>query len=352
MELKLNSVMIPLGILAAATIVLAGLKMISFILGPVLLAVFFVAILRPFYLLLLGKRFPNGLAVLLTVILFILILVFLGWVFWLTISQIGLIVQEYGSRVTENFKNLDTAINKLPIYGSGLGGVLKSIDPSAISGFLSAFAGAMADFLKNFLIIFLMFVFILAGGPSVMQKMREAYGVKHQLTVKTRSFLVYMSRYFLLRTLVNAVTGVGIALGCLLLGIENAFLWGLLTFVLSYIPYIGMFIACVPVGLIALSQNGWGGLVVFLIMCIIVNGLAEQVVSPLVTGKGLSISPALIFISFIFWGWYLGSMGYLLAVPMTVIVLLFMNSFEETAGIAHLFSDIPETEMEANETEA
>lgn len=348
MELKLNSIMKPLGILAAATIVMAGFKMISFILGPVMMAFFFVAILTPFYQLLLRKRFPNGLAVLLTIIFFILILFFLAWVFWLAISQITILVQEKGSTITGQFTQLEAAIGKLPSYGIGLSGLLKSIDPSAISAFLQAFVGAMMDFVSNTIIFFLLFVFILTAGPSIMNVMRQEFGEKHILTIKIRTLVYSMGKYFILRTLVNAVTGVGIFLVCLLMGIENAFLWGLLTFVLSYIPYIGMFIACVPPGIIELSQGGWTGLAVFVLLCIVINGLAEQVVSPLITGKGLSISPALIFISFMFWGWFLGSVGYIVAVPMTVMVLLFLNSFEETKGFARLVSNIPEPEMEAN----
>ena len=137
------------------------------------------------------------------------------------------------------------------------------------------------------------------------------------------------------------MTGLGIALGCILLGIPNAFVWGLLTFVLSYIPYIGMFIACVPPGIIAFAEGGVTELAIFIVICVIINGLAEQVLSPIITGRGLSISPIVIFVSFIFWGWLLGSVGYLVAVPMTLLVILFMNSFEETKGVAGLVSDIP-----------
>ena len=352
MELKLNSIMKPLGILAAAVIVLAGFKLISFILGPVMMAFFFVAILTPFYRFLLGNKFPNGLSVLLTVILFILILVFLAWVFWLAITQIGLLVKQYGPNITAKFTQLDTEIGKLPSYFGGFSGLLKSIDPSVISGFLTAFTGAMANFLSNLVILFLLFVFILTAGPSIMKVMRQEFGEKHLLTIKVRTLVVNTGRYFILRTLVNAVTGVGIFVVCLLMGIEGAFLWGLLTFVLSYIPYIGMFIACVPPGIIELSQGGWAGLGVFILACIVINGLAEQVISPLITGRGLSISPAVIFISFIFWGWFLGPAGYLVAVPMTVMVLLFLDSFEETKGFARLVSNIPEPELETNDTPA
>ena len=348
MENKLASVIKPLGILAAAAIVFWAIKAIAFIVGPLVLATLFVAILRPGYLFMLKRKFPIALATLITIIFFILILVFLGWVFTLAITQTVAIFQEYGAEITARFQKLNGTIGQLPSYASGLGGLLKPFDPSLVSSFLSRFIGVMADFLRNLVIVFFLFVFTLTGVPLILKRMHETFGETHPLTLKTISFLENQARYFILRTLVNAVTGVGIALGCLFLGIPNAFVWGLLTFVLSYIPYIGMFIACVPPGLIAFAQGGLSEVAIFAAICLVVNGLAEQVISPIVTGRGLSISPALIFISFIFWGWFLGSVGYIVAVPMTLLVLLFMTSFEETAGFAHLVSDIPEVNIGSN----
>jgi AI-2 transport protein TqsA len=345
MEIKLNSVMKPLGIMAAIAIVIGSIKAIGFIVGPLVLAFLFVAVLRPMYSAMIRRRFPRGIAVLLTVIVFILIVAFVGWVFALAISQTIAIAQQYSGDITARLTTLDATLSTLPSYASGLSGLLNSsLNPSVISGFLTAFISALTSFISSFVVLFFLFLFTLTNGPVVMKKMREKFGDSHQLTRKTVSFLDNLARYFILRTLVNAITGVGIALTCLLMGIPNAFVWGLLTFVLSYIPYIGMFIACVPPGLIAFANGGVTELSIFVVACVVINGIAEQVVSPIVTGRGLSVSPMLIFVSFIFWGWCLGPIGYVVAVPMTVMVLLFMNSFEETAGYAGLFSDIPEPE--------
>ena len=342
MEKILGSALKPMIILAAAVIALAGLKAVSFLAGPMVLAILFVAVLRPFYIFMLGRKVPNGIAVTLTTILFILILVFLGWVFSLAITETVAIFTQYGDEIKANFQALDLFAKELPSYLSSLGGILQSVNLSAITEFVTGLLAAMTAFMAKVVLVFFLFVFVLTGMPLIMKRMRERFGESHQLTLKTTSFLDNLARYFVLRTIVNAVTAVGIALGCLLLGIPDALVWALLTFVLSYIPYIGMFIACVPPGLIAFAQGGMSELAIFVVICVIVNGLAEQVLSPIVTGRGLSISPAIIFISFLFWGWLLGEIGYVVAVPMTLIVLLFMNSFKETARIAYLVSDIPE----------
>jgi AI-2 transport protein TqsA len=341
MEMKLTSVVKPLGILAAAVIVFAAIKAVAFIVGPLILAILFVAILRPLFLRM-ANKIPVGFAILFTVLLFILIIVFIGWVFGLAISSTVNVAQEYAPDITANFENLSNYLSSKPAIISGLGGMLQSFDTTKISAFLTGFVGALSSFLGSLVIVFFLFVFALAGGPAVLKNMKEKFGEDHILTRRTLTYLDSLTRYFVLRTLVNAITGIGIAVVCLILGIPDAWIWGLLTFVLSYIPYIGMFIACVPPGLIAFATGGATDLAIFIILCIIINGIAEQVVSPIVTGKGLSISPFLIFVSFIFWGWLLGSVGYLVAVPMTLLVLLFMSSFEETDGVARLFSDLPD----------
>jgi predicted PurR-regulated permease PerM len=341
MASPLTSVVKPLGILAAAVVVFAAIKSIAFLVGPLVLAILFVAVLRPLYGRM-AKKIPVGAAAFLTVILFIVILLFVGWVFGLAISSTVSIAQEYAPAITENFNSLSDYLANLPAPFDNLAAMLQSVDITKISAFLTGLIGTLSAFLGNLVLVFLLFVFSLAGGPALLKNMKQKFGENHPLTRRTLTFLDSQARYFILRTLVNAVTAVGVTVVCLLLGIPDAWVWGLLTFVLSYIPYIGMFIACVPPGLIAFATGGVELLLVFILLCILINGLAEQVIAPIVTGRGLSISPVVIFISFIFWGWLLGSIGYIVAVPMTLLVLLFMSSFEETDGIARLFSDLPD----------
>ena len=342
MQTKLGSAVKPIFLLAAVVIIFAGLKAVSFLAGPVVLAIFFVAVLRPAYQFMVGKKIPNGLAVVFTTILFILILIFLAWVFSLAITETVSTFSQYSADITKNFTAFNDLVGSLPSYLGSLKGTLQSVNLSAMSGFITGFIGVLTSFISELVVVFFLFVFVLTGMPLIMARMKEKFGETSQLTVKTNSFMDNLARYFILRTIINLVTGLGIALSCVLLGIPNAFVWGLLTFVLSYIPYIGMFIACVPPGIIAFAQGGITELVIFTIICIVVNGMAEQVLSPVITGKGLSISPVLIFVSFLFWGWLLGDVGYIVAVPMTVMVLLVMNSFKETAKFAYLVSNIPD----------
>jgi AI-2 transport protein TqsA len=79
-----------------------------------------------------------------------------------------------------------------------------------------------------------------------------------------------------------------------------------------------------------------------ILLAIVINGLVENVVSPLVMGKGLAVSPTVVFLSFIFWMFILGGPGAFIAMPLTVGVMLFLGSFEETRGLAAMMGDMPE----------
>jgi predicted PurR-regulated permease PerM len=117
---------------------------------------------------------------------------------------------------------------------------------------------------------------------------------------------------------------------------ENAAFWGFLAFALSFIPYLGFWLAVIPPMLIAWSELGPMYAVIILIGAAFINFIAENILFPQAAGKGLKISPAVVFISLVFWGFVLGSIGALLAVPLTLALIMFLQFFEETRWIGDL----------------
>ena len=149
----------------------------------------------------------------------------------------------------------------------------------------------------------------------------------------------------------NLITGAGISLFLLLLGVDFALLWGVLTFFLSFIPYIGIVVATIPAVLLAWAEYGPAWAILVIIGVMIANGVAENVVAPKLIGKGLSISPLVVFLSFFFWSWVLGPLGMFLSMPLTVIVLLVLESFDETRWLARTVSTMPTADDNKAEAE-
>jgi predicted PurR-regulated permease PerM len=143
-------------------------------------------------------------------------------------------------------------------------------------------------------------------------------------------------RYFGIRTRLNFITGAGVTVVCLLLGIDYPLLWGMLAFVLSYIPYIGLFTAMVPPTLLALAEHGWLAALTVIVAITAINLTIENVLEPGYTGKRLQLSPTVVFLSFFFWAWLLGPVGALLSMPITAMLLLVLQREEKTSWLAQI----------------
>jgi AI-2 transport protein TqsA len=98
------------------------------------------------------------------------------------------------------------------------------------------------------------------------------------------------------------------------------------------VPYIGLVLAVTPAVVLALAEFGVTRAVFVIVGVIVINVLAENVLSPVMMGRGLNISPTIVFLSFIFWAWLLGGPGAFLALPITLFVAVMLDTFRRLAG--------------------
>jgi predicted PurR-regulated permease PerM len=150
-------------------------------------------------------------------------------------------------------------------------------------------------------------------------------------------------RYFVARTLVSAINGVCAGLLAWLVGLDFAFVWGLLAFVLNYVPTLGSILAVAPPVLQSLVQADGPGLI---LLTATTQGLLQIVLGnfldPKIEGRMLSISPLAVLVSIVFWGWVWGIPGALLGVPMTVSLVIVCQQSERLRPIGVLLGDIEE----------
>ena len=132
--------------------------------------------------------------------------------------------------------------------------------------------------------------------------------------------------------------GTGIAIGVWLavIGVDYAMLWGLLAFLLNYVPNIGSIIAAVPTVLFAAVQLGPGAALWSAAGYLVVNVVVGSVVEPRFMGRGLGLSTLVVFLSLVFWGWVLGPVGMFLSVPLTMMIKIALDSRPDTHWIAVL----------------
>jgi predicted PurR-regulated permease PerM len=196
----------------------------------------------------------------------------------------------------------------------------------------------LGNFVATAIFMVVTIIFALIEAPKLRTTLQQSLGQNHLLVVRSAEFSQSVVRYFGLRTLVNLITGSLVAVMLWVLGIDFALLWGVLTFFLSYVPYLGIFLATLPSVLLAWAQYGVGMAVVVIIGVIIINGVAENLVAPKLIGQGLKVSPLVVFLSFMLWSWILGPLGMFLSMPLTVILMFLLDSFDSTRWVADLMT--------------
>jgi predicted PurR-regulated permease PerM len=143
-------------------------------------------------------------------------------------------------------------------------------------------------------------------------------------------------KYITVLTGVNFLVGLGDTVFLLVLGVDYALLWGLLAWFMGYIPSIGFIIALIPPVLMAYAEFGLSTALIVLVGYIVINGGVQNFYQPKVMGQRLKISPVIVFIGLFIWGYLLGGIGAILAVPLTLLVLIIMENFEVTRPLAVL----------------
>ncbi len=339
--MQLPSIFKPLLILTGAAILLVIMHFAASFLVPVLLAIFFATLLTPIYGWLKQRRVPGGLALLLTMVFLVLVALFLVLLVGRSLTTLAASLSSYSDQFSQRqadlaaqSENLSQTIDITPL--------LSALDPATLVSALGFVLGAVAGILKNSFLILIVTVFVLAESPLFIRRMQQAFGADHFLPQNVTSLARSMISYFGLRAVVNLVTASATGLMLWILGIEHAGLWAVLTFFLSFVPYIGAFFAAIPPLLLAYAQGGLGLVIIVGLLTVVINSLTENIVAPMVMSKGLSISPTVVFLSFIFWMFILGGAGAFIAMPLTVGLILFLGSFAETRRLAGVLVIIPE----------
>ncbi len=321
---------------AAVGLIVFGMKEASDLLVPFLLAVFIALITMRPVLFLQRKGVPAVLSALLIVALVMLILVFVGTVVGRSIAEFTAAIPSYQARLDKLVSDVLTFTAEHLNGDESIQELGDLINPGRVMSLVTVFLNAIRGLLTSVLLIFFTVVFMLLEASQLKTKIEAAFGTDSGQLERPRDFLSNLERYLAIKTLVSIVTG---ALAFLLtwsVGLDFPLLWGMLAFLLNYVPTIGSIIAAIPAILLALIQLGFGEATVVAIGFISINVAFGNVIEPRLMGYGVGISPLVVFVGLIFWLWVFGPVGMLLAVPLTMTVKLMLESNEDTRWIAIL----------------
>ena len=335
METKVRTSKVAQILLVAASfvIVVAGMRAASSILVPFLLSMFIAIICAPPLFWLQRKGVPNALAVLSILVGIIVVGLLLAAFVGTSVNDFSKALPVYEKRLSEITSALVSWLQELVLEISGP--VLTDyFDPGKAMKMAANTLAGLSGLLTNVFMILLTVIFILLEASGFPQKLRIALGDPEESMGRFRSVTESVNRYLALKTVFSLATGVAVAIWLAILGVDFALLWGLVAFLLNYVPNIGSIIAAIPAILLALIQLGVGPALLTCLGYVVVNVIFGSILEPRFMGRGLGLSTLVVFLSLVFWGWVLGPVGMVLSVPLTMIVKIAMESHEDTQWIA------------------
>jgi AI-2 transport protein TqsA len=325
---------------AAFVILAAGVRTAESILVPFLLAVMLAVICATPLRWMEQRGIPTWLAVLAIVLVLLGIGTMAGTLIGTSLIDFTRSLPGYQVRLESKMTELAAWLS---LHGLDVSPQLleDSFDPGGILLIVGRIFTGVGDVLGRIALILIITVFILLEISGFSAKIRSAFPNADRHLGPVAEINANVRHYLALKTLISLATGVLVALWLRIIGVDYALLWGLLAFLLNYIPSIGSFIAAVPAVMLAFLQLGPGDGTLTAVGYLVINTVIGNLIEPRVMGEGMGLSTLVVFLSLLFWGWVLGPVGMLLSVPLTMIVKIVLYASEETRWIAVLLGSKP-----------
>ncbi|MCF2949935.1 AI-2E family transporter [Paraglaciecola aquimarina] len=324
-------------VLASLVVILAGVKAATAIVVPFLLSVFIAMACSPIITWANQYKLPRAVAVIIVILLIVSLGLVLAGLVGQSMNEFSQNMPKYREQLVQEFA---WVIGQLDSFNISIDKqqLLSYLDPGAAMNMASNLLSSLGGVLTNFLLILLIVVFMLFEAESIPKKIHIALDDPNMKMQQIDKFLVSVKNYLAIKTLVSLGTGLVIGIWLYVLGVDHFLLWAVLAFLLNYIPNIGSIIAAVPAVLLAFVQLGAASAGLAALGFVVSNMVMGNVVEPRYMGRGLGLSTLVVFLSLIFWGWLLGTVGMLLSVPLTMIVKIGLESSPDTRWVAQLLA--------------
>lgn len=310
------------------------------VLFPFSLAVFLSFVLAPLEDFLARLKIPRAISIIFILVLTFFILYLLASLIYTTGKAFAAELPKYSQKVSSVLASIQEKYN---ITGAGWQPIdwASQFDLNKVGGILLDALGPFLSFISNLFLVLLFLIFIMAGRGQILPKIDRAFTRERASMVcgVIQNIDSQIQRYLAIKTVVSFFTGVFALIVLLLFGVDFAILFGLLTFILNYIPNIGSFIATAFPVFIAIFQfeTIWPA-VWILVILVLIQQIMGTIVEPRLMGEGLDLSPLVILFFLFFWGWLWGVPGMILAVPIAAIVKIVISNIPDLDFIAVFMS--------------
>lgn len=328
---------------------------------PLAFATFISFILSPSIDWFLKKKFPSWLAITIPFVVTGVIFFFLGIIVKINIETFIVEFPKYEARTTLILKNVlsvfDIEIEQFkssPTAWLDDPRIAQYLSEFSLSNLISGLLSSISNTVSNIFIVLLFLLFIIVGRNQLTAKLPKAFESKNAEKIQEvfKNIKDQIQAYIIAKTLISLLTAISFIIVLYAFGIQFALVWGILTFLLNFIPNVGSIIATLlplSIAIIQFESYGpiiWLGSILFAIQTIIGN-----FIDPKYIGKSINLSPIVVLFALIFWGWLWGIAGMFLSIPIMVVIKITLENIPELRFISVLMSEQKEVLTHISEEE-
>ena len=304
---------------ACAVVVVAGLRGVSDLVGPVFLALMLTVTASPATGWMRRHGAPAWLAIGTTIVAVYLLLFALGGALVVSAARLADLMPSYQDQFANLRADLIRRLGSAGISEQHVRDAFAGADPSSVVHLVRALVGGFASVLSNTVFVLAVLLFMCMDAVHFPARLRATVTERPFVVDALLSFAHGTRRYLLVCTIFGLVVAAFDTLLLWALGIPLPLLWGLLSFITNYIPNIGFLLGVVPPALLGLLQGGVHLMTAVVVLYCAVNFVIQSVIQPKIVGDAVGLSATVSFLALVFWGWVLGALGALLAIPLTLL---------------------------------
>jgi predicted PurR-regulated permease PerM len=310
-----------------------------------IMAVILVIVFSPFMYWLIHKKVPVAISLIITMAVVIAIVIALFTFLIFSLSQLSAAIPEYAAELDGFIKSTQRFFTSYGLDITDTQAVISLIEPTRLIDFVKEFLASLMGVLSDIVFIFLILAFLLIGVSGFAEKAERIIAQGNPTLARWSQYSRDIRHYIVITNNVGMMAGAINGIMLAFIGVDFAILWGVLSWLLSYIPMVGFFLALIPPVILAFLEFGWGTAVFVLVAYILINSMIDDVLKPKLMGDGLDLTPVMVLISVLFWSLVLGPLGSILAVPVTLgVKQLILEPDPDNRWLAELISsDKPRT---------
>jgi AI-2 transport protein TqsA len=320
-------------------------KELQSILLPFFIALIISFLFEPYYEWLKKKKIPGAIS-LVIVIITILIIANITSVFVFTsINAFTKEIPKYTEKSQNIVQTITLSLNNWGFFNQYLKDsfdLSKVVNGEAIAAFATNFFSSIVSLFGNFVLIMIYVIFLLSEFTSIRKRVLRAFSSERSRKIADTMTDIFkdVKKYIVGKTLINLSYGILVTVILWIFGVDFFIVWGFLAFMMAYIPTIGSMISTILPFTTALIQFD-GHLtvpIVVLILMVVASNVIGNIIEPKILGDKLNLSPILLLLSLIFWGYLWGLIGMILSVPIMSMIKIILSKFESTRPLSILMS--------------